>query len=50
MNYPPDFKGLRMSFGLNSVGASQFGNDPSSSANASIQTGPDLEEIQTEVG
>lgn len=37
-----------MSFGLNSVGASQFGNDPSMSANESAQTGPDLEEIQTE--
>lgn len=39
-----------MAFTLNSVGTSPFGNGPSMSANASAQTGPDLEEIQTEVG
>lgn len=39
-----------MAFRLNSIEASQFGNDPSMLVNASAQTGPDLEEIQTEVG
>ena len=39
-----------MSFGVGNNGASPFGNNPTASLMPQSNNGPDLEEIQTEVG
>lgn len=39
-----------MAFRFGSTGPSAFGNNDEGSSNAQTQTGPDLEEIETEVG
>ena len=46
----PAFERARMAFNIASGGPSSFGGNIGQSSNAQIQTGPDLEEISTDVG
>jgi len=45
----PAFERARMAFQVASAGTSGFGKNAGGTSNAQTQTGPDLEEIQTEV-
>jgi len=45
----PAFERARMAFQFASAGTSDFGGNAGGTSNAQTQTGPDLEEIQTEV-
>lgn len=45
----PAFERARMAFQFASAGTSGFGSNAGGTSNAQTQTGPDLEEVQTEV-